>query len=377
LERITAALKRSPAVCLIGARQVGKTTLARQVAKQSTATRFFDLENPAHLAQLADPMLTLEPLRGLVVLDEIQRLPDLFPVLRVLTDRPSRPATFLVLGSASPELLRQSSESLAGRIHYHEVDGFDLAETGTDSWRTLWIRGGFPRSFVAPTAEESSEWRRDFVRTFLERDIPQLGFATDATTLRRFWSMVAHFHGQIWNGSEIARSLAIGATSVARYLDLLTSALVIDQLPPWFENLSKRQVKAPKVYLRDSGMLHSLLGIDDDADLFGHPKVGASWEGFALQQVASILDLRREERFFWATHGGAELDLLVVRGRKRWGVEFKLTAQPAVTRSMTIAIEDLRLRHLFVVHAGTDTFPLAPKISAVSLPRIAADLHLE
>jgi uncharacterized protein len=361
LERITAALKRSPAVCLIGARQVGKTTLARQVAKQSTATRFFDLENPAHLAQLADPMLTLEPLRGLVVLDEIQRLPDLFPVLRVLTDRPSRPATFLVLGSASPELLRQSSESLAGRIHYHEVDGFDLAETGTDSWRTLWIRGGFPRSFVAPTAEESSEWRRDFVRTFLERDIPQLGFATDATTLRRFWSMVAHFHGQIWNG----------------YLDLLTSALVIDQLPPWFENLSKRQVKAPKVYLRDSGMLHSLLGIDDDADLFGHPKVGASWEGFALQQVASILDLRREERFFWATHGGAELDLLVVRGRKRWGVEFKLTAQPAVTRSMTIAIEDLRLRHLFVVHAGTDTFPLAPKISAVSLPRIAADLHLE
>lgn len=377
LERITAALKRSPAVCLIGARQVGKTTLARQVAERSAATRFFDLENPAHLAQLANPMLTLEPLRGLVVLDEIQRLPDLFPVLRVLTDRPSRPATFLVLGSASPELLRQSSESLAGRIHYHEVDGFDLTETGTASWRTLWIRGGFPRSFVAPTAEESSEWRRDFVRTFLERDIPQLGFATDATTLRRFWSMVAHFHGQIWNGSEIARSLAIGATSVARYLDLLTSALVIDQLPPWFENLSKRQVKAPKVYLRDSGILHSLLGIDDDAVLLGHPKVGASWEGFALQQVASILDLRREERFFWATHGGAELDLLVVRGRKRWGVEFKLTAQPAVTRSMTIAIEDLRLRHLFVVHAGTDTFPLAPKISAVALPRTAADLHLE
>ncbi|HYU23895.1 MAG TPA: ATP-binding protein [Thermoanaerobaculia bacterium] len=377
LERVIAALKRAPVVCLIGARQVGKTTLARQVAAQSSPARFFDLENPAHLAQLADPMMALEPLRGLVILDEIQRVPDLFTVLRVLTDRPRRPASFLVLGSASPDLLRQSSESLAGRIHYHEVDGFDLTETGAGSWRDLWIRGGFPRSFLAPADEESREWRRDFVRTFLERDIPQLGFSTDATTLRRFWTMVAHFHAQIWNGSEIARSLAAGATSVARYLDLLTSALVIDQLPPWFENLGKRQVKAPKVYLRDSGILHTLLGIDDDSDLLGHPKVGASWEGFALQQVASILELRREERFFWATHGGAELDLLVVRGRKRWGVEFKLTAQPAVTRSMTTALEDLRLRHLFVVHAGMDTFPMTPKISAVALSRIAEDLRLE
>lgn len=298
-------------------------------------------------------------------------------MLRVLIDRPHRPASFLLLGSASPDLLRQSSESLAGRIHYHEVDGFNLTETGADPWRALWLRGGFPRSFVAPTDEESGEWRRDFVRTFLERDLPQLGFSTDATTLRRFWSMVAHFHGQTWNSTEIARSLAVGATSAARYLDLLTSALVIDQLPPWFENLGKRQVKAPKVYLRDSGILHSLLGIDDDADLFGHPKAGASWEGFALRQVASILELRPEERFFWATHGGAELDLLVVRGRKRWGVEFKLTAQPAVTRSMTIAMEDLRLRHLFVVHAGPDTFSLAPKISAVPLARIAKDLRME
>jgi uncharacterized protein len=377
LERVTAALKRTPVVCLIGARQVGKTTLARQVAAQSNAVRFFDLENPAHVAQLADPMLALESLRGLVILDEIQRVPDLFTVLRVLSDRPKHPATFLVLGSASPDLLRQSSESLAGRIHYHEVGGFALHETGAGSWRDLWIRGGFPRSFVAPTIEESREWREDFVRTFLERDIPQLGFSTDATTLRRFWTMVAHFHGQIWNGSEIARSLAIGATSVARYLDLLTSALVIDPLPPWFENLGKRQVKAPKVYLRDSGILHTLLNIEDQSDLLGHPKAGASWEGFALQQVASILELRREERFFWATHGGAELDLLVVRGRRRWGVEFKLTSQPAVTRSMTTALEDLRLRHLFVVHAGTDSFPMMPKISAVALTRIAEDLRLE
>lgn len=322
-------------------------------------------------------MLALEPLRGLVILDEIQRVPDLFTVLRVLSDRPRRPATFLVLGSASPDLLRQSSESLAGRIHYHEAGGFDLTETGTASWRELWLRGGLPRSFVAPTLEESREWREDFIRAFLERDIPQLGFSTDATTLRRFWTMTAHFHGQIWNGSEIARSLAIGATSVTRYLDLLTSALVVDQLPPWFENLGKRQVKAPKVYLRDSGILHSLLSIGDESDLLGHPKVGASWEGFALQQVASILDLRREERFFWATHGGAELDLLIVRGRKRWGVELKLTAQPAVTRSMTTALHDLHLRHLFVVHVGTDTFPLGSNISAVALQRIAEDLHLQ
>lgn len=377
LEHVLKALKRDPVVCLIGARQVGKTTLARLIASQSSLARFFDLENPAHLAQLADPMLALENLRGLVVLDEIQRVPDLFTVLRVLTDRPRRPASFLVLGSASPDLLRQSSESLAGRIHYHEVDGFALTETGSDSWRTLWRRGGFPRSFLAPTDDDSGEWRRDFVRTFLERDIPQLGFSTDATTLRRFWTMVAHFHAQIWNGSEIARSLAIGASSVTRYLDMLTSALVIDQLPPWFENLGKRQVKAPKVYLRDSGVLHTLLGIEGHADLLGHPKVGASWEGFALQQVVSILELRPEERFFWATHSGAELDLLIVRGRRRWGVEFKLTAQPAATRSMTTALEDLHLRHLFVVHAGADTFPLTSRISAVALPRIAKDLRLE
>lgn len=377
LGRVASALKRNPVVGLIGARQVGKTTLARQVAAQSEGARFFDLENPTHLSQLSDPMLALEPLRGLVILDEIQRAPDLFTVLRVLSDRPRRPASFLVLGSASPGLLRQSSESLAGRIHYHEVGGFDLAETGAASWRELWLRGGFPRSFVAPAMEDSQEWREDFIRTFLERDIPQLGFSTDATTLRRFWTMVAHFHGQVWNGSEIARSLAVGTTSVSRYLDLLTSALVIDQLPPWFENLGKRQVKAPKVYLRDSGLLHSLLNVEDESDLLGHPKVGASWEGFALQQIAAILELRREECFFWATHGGAELDLLVVRGRKRWGVELKLTAQPAVTRSMTTALHDLRLRHLFVVHAGAETFPLAEKISAVALQRVAEDLRLD
>ena len=377
LQRIRAALQRNPVVGLIGARQVGKTTLARQVAEHFAGAKFFDLENPAHLAQLADPMLALESLEGLVVLDEIQRVPNLFPVLRVLADRPARPATFLVLGSASPDLLRQSSESLAGRIHYHEVDGFRIHETGVDSWRDLWIRGGFPRSFIASSDEESREWRQDFIRTFLERDLPQLGFSADATTLRRFWTMIAHYHGQTWNGSEIARSLAIGATSVRRYLDLLTSALVIDQLPPWFENLGKRQVKSPKVYVRDSGVLHSLLSIFDETALLGHPKLGASWEGFAMQQAISSLELRREECFFWATHGGAELDLLVVRGRKRWGLELKRTAQPAVTKSMTTALGDLGLQHVFVIHAGAASFPLTPKISAVALSRLTEDLRLD
>ncbi|MDP9191557.1 MAG: ATP-binding protein [Acidobacteriota bacterium] len=377
LQRIRSALQRNPVVGLIGARQVGKTTLARQVAEQSTAATFFDLENPAHLAQLADPMLALESLEGLVVLDEIQRVPDLFPVLRVLADRPARPATFLVLGSASPDLLRQSSESLAGRIHYHEVDGFRMNETGVDSWRDLWIRGGFPRSFLASSEDASREWRQDFIRTFLERDLPQLGFSADAVTLRRFWTMIAHYHGQIWNGSEIARSLAIGTTSVRRYLDLLTAALVIDQLPPWFENVGKRQVKSPKVYVRDSGVLHSLLSIFDESAVLGHPKLGASWEGFAMQQIISGLELRREECFFWATHGGAELDLLVVRGRKRWGLEFKRTAQPAVTKSMTTALNDLGLQHVFVIHAGAASFPLTPKISAVALSRLTEDLRLD
>lgn len=377
LDRVLAAMKRNPVVALVGARQVGKTTLARQLAELSGPARFFDLENPAHAVQLADPILALEPLRGLVILDEIQRVPDLFPVLRVLADRPRRPATFLVLGSASPDLLRQSTESLAGRIHYHEVDGFALTETGFDSWRELWLRGGFPRSFIAATDDESRQWRRDFIRTFLERDLPQLGFFADATILRRFWTMVAHYHGQIWNGNEIARSLAVGASSVRRYLDVLTSALVIDQLPPWFENVGKRQVKSPKIFVRDSGILHSLLNVEDEIDLQGHPKIGASWEGFAMRQVSTVLELRPEECFFWATHAGAELDMLVVRGRRRWGLEFKRTAQPAVTRSMRTALDDLRLRHLFVVHAGTDSFSLAPKISAVALTSALEQLRLE
>lgn len=378
VDRLLGLLERHPVVAILGARQVGKTTLARElVAARSASATIFDLENPDTRARLHEPMLALEPLRGLVVLDEIQRTPEIFPVLRVLADRPRRPATFLVSGSASPELLRQSSESLAGRIVFHELGGFSLDEVGAAKLDRLWLRGGFPRSFLSDSEVHSREWRDAFIRTFLERDIPQLGFSIPPDTLRRFWTMVAHYHGQVWNGSEIARSLAVSEASVRRYVDLLSSALVVDQLQPWHENLSKRQVKSPRVFITDSGLLHALLGIESLDDLHGHPKLGASWEGFAIRQVVRHLDLRREECFFWATHTGAELDLLVVRGRRRWGFEFKRTSQPAMTKSMSVAMKDLDLRNLTVIHAGPDAFPLARGIRAVPLREIGEALLLD
>ena len=377
LDHLVGLLARHPVVAILGARQVGKTTLARQLAAaQSTKTTFFDLENPDDRVRLREPMLNLEPLRGLVVLDEIQRTPEIFPVLRVLADRPKRPATFLVSGSASPELLRQSSESLAGRIVFHEIGGFTLDEVGVRKLDRLWLRGGFPRSFLADSEPHSREWREAFIRTFLERDIPQLGFSIPADTLRRFWTMVAHYHGQVWNGSELARSLSVSEASVRRYVDLLSSALVVDQIQPWHENLSKRQVKAPRVFVSDSGLLHSLLGIETIDELHGHPKLGASWEGFAIRQVVRQLDLRAEECFFWATHGGAELDLLVVRGRRRWGFEFKRTSQPVMTKSMSIAMHDLGLRNLTVIHSGPNVFSLGRNVRAVPLKEIAEALEL-
>lgn len=378
ISRLLGLIARHPVVAILGARQVGKTTLAKEVAAgQSEKTTFFDLENPDTRARLREPMLTLDPLRGLVVLDEIQRAPEIFPVLRVLSDRPKRPATFLVSGSASPELLRQSSESLAGRIVFHELGGFTLDEVGASDLDRLWLRGGFPRSFLADSDPHSLEWRDAFVRTFLERDIPQLGFSIPSDTLRRFWTMVAHYHGQVWNGSEIARSLAVSQASVRRYVDLLSSALVVDQLQPWHENLSKRQVKSPRVFVSDSGLLHALLGIETLDELLGHPKLGASWEGFAIRQVVRQLELRPEDCFFWATHSGAELDLLVVRGRKRLGFEFKRTSQPAITKSMLAAMESLSLRNLTVIHAGPDAFPLAKNIRAVPLRNIGETLGLD
>ena len=336
-----------------------------------------DLESPRDLARLDDPLLALEDLRGLVILDEIQRRSELFPVLRVLADRPGVPARFLVLGSASPDLIRQGSESLAGRIAFHELGGFCLDEIGSAQHQRLWLRGRFPRSHLALSDEESEEWRRDFVRTFLERDLNQLGSSIPSQTLRRFWTMLAHYHGQTWNASELARAFGVAHTTVRRYLDLLTGTFIVRQLPAWYENLRKRQVRAPKVYLADSGLLHTMLGIGDYEALMGHPKVGASWEGFALDEVVHRLGARHEECFFWATHGGAELDLLVVQGRRRLGFEFKRTSAPHRTRSMHSAIADLSLDSLDVVHPGTETYSLGPGIRALALARILEDLdHL-
>jgi uncharacterized protein len=363
-------------VGILGARQVGKTTLARQFAGSFDGpVSRFDLEDPDDLARLAEPGLALDALDGLVILDEVQRRPDLFPVLRVLVDRPGRDTRFLVLGSAAPELLRQSSETLAGRIAYHDLDGFALDEAGFDTADRLWLRGGFPRSFLADSDADSFEWRRGFVRTFLERDLPALGVQVPSTTLHRFWQMLAHYHAQTWNGAELARAFGVAATTVRRYLDLLSAALVVRALPPWSANVAKRQVKSPKVYIADTGLLHALLGIESRADLEAHPKVGASWEGFVIRELVTHLGARPEELFFWATHAGAELDLLVVRGARRLGFEIKRTTAPATTRSMHAARESLQLARIDVIHAGDRTFPLAKGIRAVAFSRLWEDVE--
>lgn len=372
--RIRRLLGQFPVVGLVGARQVGKTTLARGLAagEQGQVT-FFDLEDPTDEARFADPKLALESLEGLVVIDEVQRSEGLFRLLRVLVDRPSNSARFLVLGSAGPELLQQSSESLAGRIAYHELPPLQVNETGPESIDRLWMRGGFPRSFLAADDRESAVWRTAFIRTFLERDLPQLGFNVPATTMRRFWTMVAHFHGSRWNAAEIARSLGVTAPTVNAYLDALVDALVVRKLTPWFENLKKRQVKAPKVYLADTGLLHTLLRLDTGRALLGHPKSGASWEGFAMHETARILSVDWEDCHYWATHRGAEIDLLAFDGGRRIGVEFKRTSTPRMTRSMHSALTDLKLDRVFVVHPGGDRFRLHDRVEAVGLKRACAE----
>ncbi len=377
LKNLRGLLRRYPIVGIVGARQVGKTTLAHALRHQWAGRQTsFDLENSEDLARFSDPMLTLKGLRGLVVLDEIQRLPGLFPVLRVLADRPRPPARFLVLGSAAPALLRQSAESLAGRIAYHELGGLALDEVGAANGARLWLRGGFPRSYLARSLPQSLEWRRNFVQTFLERDLPQMGIAVSSAALRRFWTMLAHYHGQVWNASEFARSFGVADTTVRHYLDVLTATFVVRQLLPWFANVGKRQVKAPKIYLRDSGLLHTLLGIGTQDDLEKHPKLGASWEGFVLEQLIRRLGAEPEECFFWATHAGAELDFLFVRGRHRLGFEIKRTSSPALTPSMRSALADLDLQRIDVMHAGDHTFWLAPKIRAVAVGRLLEDLPI-
>ena len=374
LRRLTLLLRERPVVALLGARQVGKSTLARQLAAARRGpTTWFDLENPVDLARLSDPGLELRRLRGLVVLDEIQRLPDVFPLLRVLADRPRTPARFLVLGSASPELLRQTSETLAGRVAFHTLDGFDLREV-RDVDR-LWLHGGFPRAFLARSQAASRRWRDDFIRTFLERDLPELGSTVPSTTLRRFWTMLAHWHGQLWNGAEFGRAFGVAHTTVRRYLDLLTSVFVVRQLPPWHENVAKRQVRAPKVYVGDSGILHALLGLNSRDALVSHPKVGASWEGFVVRQVCHLLAARPEQCFHWSTYSGAELDLLVVAGSRRYGFEVKRTEAPRLTPSMRSALETLDLQRLDVVHAGQRTYRLAPRVRALPAAQLATELR--
>lgn len=367
LAELRHALGRSRAVVLAGPRQSGKTTLAAALAARGAAS-WFDLENPRDRRRLDEPLTALEPLHaagGLLVIDEVQLSPGLFPVLRVLIDRSPRNGQFLLLGSASPALLRQAGESLLGRVEVVEVGGFDLAETGFDAQNRLWQRGGYPRSFLAATDEDSVAWRQQAVARHVESDLPQFGVNVPAPAMLRFWTMLAHVHGQIWNAADPARSLGLAEPTVRRHLDTLTQTFMLRQLQPWHENLAKRQVKAPKVYFRDSGLLHALLGIRDLDDLLAHPRCGASWEGFALEQVLRLA--RPDQAYFWATHQGAKLDLLLFKGSRRVGVEFKRADAPALTRSMTVALEDLRLDALYVVYPGPHRYRLADRVSAVPL----------
>ncbi len=358
------ALRRSPVTVLLGPRQCGKTTLARQLVPAGSLN-YFDLEDPQSLARLNEPDIALRPLRKLVVIDEIQRRPDLFPLLRVLADRRPGPARFLLLGSASPDLLKQSTETLADRLETVPLEGFRLADLGAAAQDRHWLRGGFPRAYTPRREADSVSRRRQFLQTFVERDLPQLGIRIPAMAVRRFWNMLAHYHAQTWNAAELARALAVNESTVRHYLDLLTGVFMVRQLPPWHENLGKRQVKAPKVYVRDSGLLHSLLGIADRRDLENHPKVGASWEGYAVEEV--IKALQPDETYYWATYNRAELDLLLFKKGRRIGVECKRADAPVLSPSMRIAITDLKLDHLYVVYPGERAYTLAKKVEVVPL----------
>ncbi len=358
------ALDRSRVVVLVGPRQCGKTTLARQLLSEDSVN-YFDLEDPASLVRLDEPMTALGPLEGLVVIDEVQRRPDLFPVLRVLVDRKDDPARLLILGSASGDLLRQTSESLAGRMERVTIGGFTLLELGADAEQKLWFRGGFPLSYLAQTDSDSAAWRKNFMQTLLERDLPQWGVRMPAVALQRFWAMIAHYHGQIWNAAEPARALGVSESTTRRHLDLLTDAFMIRQLQPYHVNIRKRQVKAPKIYVRDTGLLHQLLRIDSAKALMEHPKVGASWEGFVIEQVLMTAD--HDEVFFWRTHQGAEMDLVLSRGADLLGVECKRTDAPRMTPSIRVAMEDLKLTGVAVIYPGSKRYSIADRVEAVPL----------
>jgi len=367
LKELKEALKRAPIVALLGPRQSGKTTLARQLLS-ADSENYFDLENPMEARLLEEPLIALQGLKGLVVIDEVQREPSIFPVLRVLVDRPDCQAKFLILGSASPELKRQSAETLAGRVELVEMQGFDLEEVGEERMEELWLRGGFPRSFLARTEKDSLIWRDQFVRTFLERDLGMMGFGLSPKIMGRFWTMVSHYHGQIWNASEVAGSLGVAVNTARSYLDILEQTYMIRRLQPWHENLGKRLVKTPKIYFRDSGLFHCLQGIGRRKDLLQHPKLGASWEGFALECVWQVYHPR--EAYFYSVHSGPELDLFFFQEGQRWGVEFKRQDAPEITASMCRVIEDLGLDRLLVVYPGLKRYRLDEKIEVVPLTRL-------
>jgi predicted AAA+ superfamily ATPase len=373
LSALNNSLTRSRVVLLVGPRQSGKTTLAREL-KEEDSVNYFDLENPAGLGRLDEPMTALRPLQGLIVIDEIQRRPDLFPVLRVLSDREGTPARFLILGSASGNLMRQTSESLAGRMERIVIGGFSMAELDSEAEQQLWLRGGLPLSFLAESDVNSIAWRKNFIQSLLERDFPQWGVRVAARALQRFWTMVAHYHGQTWNSAEPARALGVSESTTRRYLDLLTDAFMIRQLQPYHANLKKRQVKSPKIYVRDSGLLHQLLGIDSMKSLYSHPKVGASWEGFVIEQI--LMTEPHDEVFFWATHQGAEIDLILRRGDALYGVECKRADTPRLTSSIRIALDDLKLKHVFVIYPGIQRFPLASQVEAVPLQTLSKGVPL-
>lgn len=368
LDRIRSSLERNPVTVLTGPRQSGKTTLARELVPEDSPN-YFDLEDPLSLGRLAEPRTALDPLRGTIVIDEVQRRPDLFPVLRVLADRRKNPARMLILGSASGELMRQSSESLAGRAEHIEIGGFTLTELGSSARDRLWRRGGFPSAYLARSDAESAAWRRQFVRALLERDLPTWGVRVPAVALHRFWTMLAHFHGQTWNASAPAQALDVNPSTTRRYLDLLTDALMVRQLQPWFVNMKKRQVKSPKVFIRDSGLLHQLLGLETEKSILSHPKVGASWEGFVIEQV--LASEPHDDAYFWATHQGAEIDLILRRGERMFGVECKRSDAPSVTPSIRTALDDIGLERVAVVYPGSKRVTLGPLVEAVPLAELS------